>query len=78
MLGVSPSITQLSEDFCEESRLWNYPDHGAAQLLVDENVAVPDILAVHLDQERFQRVADRVTHVAKIFMSSDFLIVSLT
>lgn len=64
VLDVCPDILELREDLGEEGGLGVDPEHGLAQLVDDVDAAVPELVLVRLDEERFQGVADLVTHVA--------------
>ena len=64
VLDVGAHVFELREDFGEERGLGVDPEHGLAQLVDDVDAAVPELVLVRLDQERLQRVADLVAHVA--------------
>ena len=55
---------QFSEDLREESRFAVNPQHLGAQSIDDQQASIPEFVFAVLDEERFQRVADLVTHVA--------------
>ncbi len=64
VLDVRADILQLGEHLGEEARLGVDPEHGPAQPVDDVDAAVPEAVLVSLHEERLQRVADLVAHVA--------------
>lgn len=55
---------QFGEDLGEESRLAVDSQHLGAQSVHDQEAPIPEFLLAVLDEERFQGIADLVSHVA--------------
>jgi hypothetical protein len=65
ILDVRPDVLEFGEDLGEETRLRVDPEHRLRQLVDDLDATVPELLLVRLDEERLQRVADLIAHVAE-------------